>query len=213
MTHEELIRRVQEWTAVAHPDHADTVRTCKLVYGAGASGLRGVTYYEAWQNGKPQPEPLVEVCAFGEESPTQLAGTTLHELAHVLAGYGQGHGKAWKDACEALGLRCAKAAGTRYHAAMLDPTLRTLLAQLPPLAPARAGKGINLGVLGLRRTKGPRPCTMGVGTRGGKSRGTGSGSRLRKWVCSCQPKPIIVRVASDSFAAHCDHCGAAFTRG
>jgi hypothetical protein len=48
-----------------------------------------------------------------------------------------------------------------------------------------------------------------VGVRGGKSRGAGSGSRLRLWTCDCQ-KPVKVRVASDNFRATCDLCGHPF---
>lgn len=56
-----------------------------------------------------------------------------------------------------------------------------------------------------------RPCKAGQGSRGGTSRGTGSGSRLRLWECECD-KPVKVRVASDDFRATCDVCEQAFTR-
>jgi hypothetical protein len=35
------------------------------------------------------------------------------------------------------------------------------------------------------------------------------GSRMRRYVCKCDP-PVIARVASDEFKAHCDHCEAPF---
>lgn len=56
-----------------------------------------------------------------------------------------------------------------------------------------------------------RPCPLGIGTRGGKSRGAGSGSRLRLWVCGCD-EPVKVRVASDDFRATCERCASSFTR-
>jgi len=45
--------------------------------------------------------------------------------------------------------------------------------------------------------------------RGSKSRGAGSGSRLRLWICDCQ-KPVKVRVASDDFRATCGLCAQPF---
>jgi hypothetical protein len=54
-----------------------------------------------------------------------------------------------------------------------------------------------------------RPCSAGVGTKGGKSRGAGSGSRLRKFTCGCG---VIARVGRDEFNATCGDCGTAFKR-
>jgi hypothetical protein len=96
-------------------EDAAKIRRIKLAYGFGQPGLRGVTIYSRWANGHgPQDaDPFVEICAAGEESIVQLAGTTVHELAHVVAGWEAGHGNGWKETCERLGLRCVKAAGTR----------------------------------------------------------------------------------------------------
>jgi hypothetical protein len=57
----------------------------------------------------------------------------------------------------------------------------------------------------------PGPCRQGIGTRGGCSRGIGSGSRLRLWICNCNP-PVRVRVARDAFRAVCQDCRCAFKR-
>lgn len=205
-THQEYIQAVADLALNRLPEDERSNAEARITYGAGQKGLRGVTYYGAWQNGHPDPIPFVEVCAFGEESPIQLAGTTIHELGHVLAGFSAGHGKGWKEACERLGLRRCKAAGNRYMLAQFDPELRQAIAKLtsptdgePVGAHHRNGQAVKL-----------KPCPMGVGTRGGKTRGKGSGSRLRKYVCECEPKPVVVRVASDSFSAHCDHCQSAF---
>ena len=178
----------------------------QITYSMGKPGLRGVTYYGAWQNGSPNPVPFVEVCAAGEENDVQLAGTTIHELAHVLAGHTAGHGKDWKAACRTLGLRCPKAAGTVYRMAQFAPALRNQIAQL--ISPS---DGKPVGMIGRHQigTVKPKPCPLGTGTRGGKSRGKGSGSRLRRYVCGCNP-PVIVRVSRDNFHAHCDICTEAF---
>jgi len=41
----------------------------------------------------------------------------------------------------------------------------------------------------------PKPCKLGVGSHGGKSRGVGSGSRLRLYHCQCEP-PVKVRAGT-----------------
>ena len=56
-----------------------------------------------------------------------------------------------------------------------------------------------------------RPCGAGVGTRGGKSRGVGSGSRMRLFECECVP-PVKVRSARDDLNWACGDCGAACHR-
>lgn len=171
----------------------DKARRCKLVYGAGDTRTRGVTYFSRWANGHgpENPDPFVEVCAFGEHSVVQLAGTTIHEIGHVTAGHKAGHGKAWKAACHQLGLRRIKAAGTNYAPAMFAPDLREQLWNLePPTDGNPAGNGQAGGIdlmaflatlLGPGQTVGG--CTAGHGARGGRSRGKGSGSRLLKVEC------------------------------
>jgi len=208
-THLEYIKAVASLATVALPPDERAKLDAQLTYSMGKPGLRGVTYFGTWQNGGDEPVPFVEVCAAGEQNDVQLAGTTVHELAHVLAGHAAGHGKGWKEACERLGLRRAKAAGNVYTMAQFPPALRNDIARL--ISPT---DGQPVGMLGRHRIgKGSpikaKPCPMGVGTRGGKSRGKGSGSRLRRYVCDCEP-PVIVRVSRDNFAAHCDHCSESF---
>lgn len=204
-THLEYIKSVAALsTAFLEPDDLSRL-DAKISYSMGERGLRGRTHYGAWRNGGDDPVPFVEVCAAGESSDVQLAGTTIHELAHVLAGHGAGHGKAWKAACRQLGLRCPKAAGTVYSMAQFAPGLRQNIAAL--ISPTD-GKPVGMTGRSAGIVK-PRPCTMGTGSRGGKSRGAGSGSRLRRYVCECAP-PVIVRVSRDDFAAHCDICGESF---
>lgn len=225
-TRETYIQAVREAVIVNAPDltppEAAMLRGLKVVYGSGSgTGARGVTYYGAW-NGSPLTPPaddcgpdcghastgsLVELCAFGEESVAQLCGTTVHELAHALAGPGTGHGAEWKRACVRLGLRRAKAAGTTYRAAMFAPALRAALVAVPLPDDGKPLAGWGAATFGAPAATGS--CSHGRGSRGGKSRGKGSGSRLRKWTCDCG---VIVRVASDDFRATCDRCGCAFKR-
>jgi hypothetical protein len=208
VTHESFVNSVAALAISRVPpgDTLDTLASIKLVYGAGESGVRGVTYYNKWKRpgDQAQPVPFVEISAFNQESWIQIAGTTIHELGHVAAGFGSGHRKPWHDACAMLGLRCIKAAGTAYSLAMLAPDLREAIASLPrptegqPVARLTGANGATLAL---------RPCPAGIGTRGGKSRGTGSGSRLRLWQCDCGCK---ARVASDDFQATHTPCGTSF---
>ncbi len=214
ITHESFVSAVAALAIARIPkgDIRSSLDSIKLVYGAGESGVRGVTYFNKWRGADAnQPVPFVEISAFNQESWVQIAGTVVHELGHVAAGFQAGHKKPWHQACEALGLRSIKAAGTEYRLAMFAPDLRQAIAGLAkptegqPVA-ALAGMA---GMAGMgRRTL--RPCPAGIGTRGGKSRGVGSGSRLRLYQCVCGCK---VRVASDTFEAVHTPCNQPFQKG
>lgn len=207
-THEQYIQAVREIAVqrLSAEERAEAL-DAKLVYGAGSKHTRGVTYFGCWKNG--HDHAFAEICAFGEEDPVQVAGTTLHELGHVLAGIGKGHGKGWLEACKRLGLTYVRAAGTRYSLACFAPDIRGAIAALPLPTDGNpqpfGGFGPNGAPLQLKI----RPCGAGVGTKGGVSRGKGSGSRLRKFVCACG---VIARVARDEFAATCSLCSTAFKR-
>lgn len=208
-THEQFIHAVRE-IAVKRlsAEERAAVLDAKLVYGAGSRQTRGVTYFGCWDKGHDHgSHAFAEICAFGEDSPVQVAGTTLHELGHVLAGLGHGHGKGWKAACERLGLTFVRAAGTKYSLACFSQDIRMAIAALPQPTDGTpqpfGGSGPNGMPLQLKL----RPCGAGVGAKGGKSRGTGSGSRLRKFVCDCG---VIARVARDEFNATCGDCGSGF---
>jgi hypothetical protein len=207
-THEQFIHAVRE-IAVQRltAQEREAVLDAKLVYGAGSQHTRGVTYYGCWKNG--HDHSFAEICAFGEDSTIQVAGTTLHELGHVLAGPGHGHGEGWKDACRKLGLLFVRAGGTRYSLACFAPEIRRAIAALPKPTDGRPQPFGGLLPNGAPLQIKLRPCGAGVGVKGGKSRGAGSGSRLRKFTCDCG---VIARVARDEFAATCNLCNTAFKR-
>jgi hypothetical protein len=209
VTHEQYLAGVRAIaTARVNGSQREQLDSIRFVYGLG-HGYRGVTHFEGWKNGKAVD--FVEIAASGEESPTQLAGTTIHELAHVLAGLAAGHGKQWKAQCHALGLTTAYGAGQAYAPEDFDPEVWKLITALP--VPTDGIPTLKPGLNGSAPLLvAPRPCGAGIGRKGGTSRGKGSGSRLRKWVCHCEP-PIIVRVASDDFQARCLHCDRTFKPG
>ncbi len=207
-THEQYIQAVR---AIAverlSAEERAAALDAKLVYGAGSKHTRGVTYFGCWKNG--HDHAFAEICAFGEDSPVQVAGTTLHELGHVLAGIGKGHGKGWLEACNRLGLLYVRAAGTKYSLSCFAPDIRAKIAALPVPTDGKPQPFGGFGPNGIPLQMKLRPCGAGVGTKGGKSRGAGSGSRLRKFTCGCG---VIARVARDEFDATCNLCSTAFKR-
>lgn len=211
ITHESFVNAVAAMAIARIPqgDIRSQLDSIKLVYGAGESGVRGVTYFNRWTGtDATAPVPFVEISAFNQESWIQIAGTTIHELGHVAAGFHAGHRKPWHEACHALGLRAIKAAGTEYRLAMFSPDIRQAIAGLPKPTEGQPVQALS-GMAGIgRRTL--RPCPAGIGTRGGMSRGKGSGSRLRLYQCACGCK---VRVASDTFEAVHTPCNQPFTKG
>lgn len=208
-THESYVQSVKQLAidkllAAGKLDEAERVRKTKLVYGLGKASLRGVTHYGKW-NHQDCDCDLAEICAFGEHSDIQLAGTTLHELGHVVAGAGTGHGKEWKAACKLLGLRKVKAAGTQYLPAVFDQDMRFALAALTPPQDGKPATREQIAAMNMKRLG----CTLGIGVRGGISRGTGSGSRMRKYECNCG---VIIRAARDDLDATCNLCNSSFKR-
>lgn len=212
-THEAFVHAVRAAAVARLADAAsrDRLMAAKLVYGGGPAGVRGLCYFGAWENGAQHD--FLEITANGEESYVQLAGTTVHELGHCLAGSTAGHGPAWKAACALLGLHAAQAAGQAYAPEHFQADLWAAIESLPHPSDGRpqfrGGHGAAPTV--ARRAK---PCPLGIGTRGGRSRGVGSGSRLRLWVCGC-PEGTVgrkVRVASDDWDATCNRCGTRYAK-
>ena len=215
-THETFIHSIRDAALAYAVEHgldtasAAKLRAAKLVYGYGGGSYRGICVFGAWTHDDTKLE-FVEIAASAEESDVQLAGTTVHELGHVLAGWNAGHGSDWRVACSRLGLLMAQASGQAYAPDHFAPTLwaAITLAPWPGDGRPRASLAPAGAFVPMSRPKGA--CPMGQGTRGGTSRGKGSGSRLRLYHCECLP-PVKVRVASDDFQATCNRCAGAFTR-
>jgi len=180
----------------------------ELLYGAGRPSVFGICFYGRWK--REQIHDVIEISAFNEESIEQLWETMGHEAAHVLAGYDAGHGPEWKAAAKRLGLRRPSAAG-RAGSQDLDPELISVLCQIPV---PQDGKPVTCSEPAVRTVTGSgSTCPLGIGSQGGESRGPGSGSRLRLFMCECPPpNEVRARVASDTFGATCDTCGSKFQR-
>ncbi len=206
MTHEEFINSIVEFVVYRLTDVSsrEQLMSAKITYGA-ADGVRGVTYFNCWLNGTRHV--LITISTIGEESPLQICGTVLHELGHVLAGSSAGHGTQWKAACHQLGLVVAEAAGQAYAMEHFADDVQGALMSLTHPNDGRPVFGSYAGPLPVATRF--KPCPLGIGVRGGKSRGKGSGSRLRKYVCDCGQ---IVRASTDQLQAHCDLCGSLFKR-
>ena len=217
LTHEQYLHLVREFTAARlNAQDRERLLAAKLVYGAGQGRhVRGNCFHDAWRR-EEEGNALIEVCAFGEESKIQLAGTTIHELGHCLAGRKAGHGREWKRACHALGLLRCSARGQAYGAKDFAPDVWTRLTVLPEPSdgiPAHSPRSVGIpGAAGTVEPGKSAPCPQGYGTNGGTSRGPGSGSRLRLYMCECQEPPNKARVASDDFRARCLRCGSIFQR-
>ena len=223
-THENYINQVRDialnYMGMDDTGQSDFRHRNKLVYGAGNPGTRGITYYERWENGHGPDEPacFIEICAFGESDPVQLAGTVIHEMAHALAGPDAGHSGDWKAMCRSMGLGMSRdcsgkckgkhlpaAAGQRYSWALFAPSVRHAIAALSSPTDGKPMSSFSFSGLPVS----VRPCGAGHGSRGGKSRGTGSGSRMKKYTCQCD-KPVIIRHAGTELDATCNHCSSAF---
>jgi hypothetical protein len=157
----------------------------KLSYGMSHPARFGVCIFKAWTNDNC-PTDFVEISACTEQSIYQLAETALHELAHSLAGWSAGHDKRWREAAQKLGLLYPKPVGSHNSPVVFAPDVLAELALLGELTDGRPAF--------TQAASGTSPiCPIGIGTKGGKSRGRGAGSRLRLFVCGCNP-PVKARV-------------------
>jgi len=207
-THEQFIHAIRRIVARRIADVAARERllAAKLVYGGGQSGIRGLCYFQAWK--KDAAQDFIEVAAMSQESLVQIAGTTIHELGHCLAGFSHGHGAGWKGACKVLGLSTAHAAGQSYSPDDFAPEVWAAIEQLP--RPSDGAPSFR----GLGAAPRQKPCPLGIGTRGGRSRGKGSGSRMRLYHCGC-PEGTPgrkIRSATDELDATCNRCGQKYQR-
>jgi len=215
-THDDYIRQVFKLAlrerSCTDADRA-ILRDVRLAYGDGEAGTLGITRYNKWKKADGGLTHWCAVCATCQpEGAFLLAETVLHELGHAIA-QGAGHGPGWVEASKRLGLIDAKATYRHGDKPVFSPTMLAALERLPEPTEGRPVYGAST-VPGLPPVAPPiRPCGAGVGTKGGKSRGPGSGTRNALHQCACVP-PVRVRAAVSKrpLLATCGHCNGPFVR-
>lgn len=131
-----------------------------------------------------------------------------HELVHAALPAGVGHGRPWAKLAESFGM--VHGPGGTYvgnGGPAFKLFCEPLLWELGPFPHA----SMNIGRPGSGVDGWPGLGGIGGGCGGSRTKPKAKQqARLRLWECDCNPKPVKVRVASDHFEAHCDHCGSAF---
>jgi len=220
-THDAYIADVAR-LACRHPgaseDDRNAIRQVRLAYGDGQAGVMGITRFNLWKGPDGQRRHWCAVCATCQpEGSYLIAETVLHELGHAIAGPMGAHGPIWRSACERLGLIDAKATYAHGDKPVFSAWMAAQLAKLKEPTegrPAHTVSGNAIGPPGSPALPPIRPCGAGIGTKGGKSRGPGSGTRNALHVCGgCKP-PVKVRAAISKrpLSATCDHCKTSFSR-
>ena len=199
VTHEDYLAAVATAVCEQYPATASSLSEVELVFGAGPR-RRGVRH-RVWGGGEAaEPLPLVEIAAIGGLTPAATCHMVLHELAHVLAP-GFGHGREWRYAARQVGLMNPRAwpdAGELNAWWAISPGIRARLqaiAEPTERVPADFWEDWHR-----------RPCGAGYGTRGGVSRGEGSGSRYLKVVCEVPGCGYQVRVTRKWLALGAPRC-------
>lgn len=223
-THEHFIHAVRRIAAArldgcnAGQETSNLLAT-KMVYGLAVNqSYYGACYRDSWSRGE-STGAVIEISATQGVAPLDLAKVVIHECAHQVAGHAAGHGAAWKAECARLGLLDARA--TVGPKGEIGELAETLVAEVATLGDPRETDGAwksasgflppILPPMGPRGGKGAPTCPSGRGSRGGKSRGPGSGSRLRLYLCGMSdPGCRRVRVSADDWRATCGACGEAF---
>jgi len=223
-THEQYVQAIYRLALKAKltQQQKSVLRQVKITYGDRRPGVYGTTHFGQWHptaccGGKRKPKghahPLVTIAAMPGETSLELCNTVVHELGHVLAGIGKGHGPEWVAACKALGLANAKAMGAADGWSDFSPALRKGLRGLglptdgAPIAVKLALNDSGVPEL-VPADPGPRPvrtCGAGIGTKGGKSRGAGAGSRYLLWECQCE-QPTKLRTTRKDLRVRCLDC-------
>jgi len=218
ITHEAYIAAIwaiiRKRPALTKEDRAAMDKT-RLSYGVNPTGgTRGVTWKDGWNHnvgGKPKIGMMICLHADGQESLCQLAGTTLHEAAHVIAGLDCGHDGVWKSACARVGLPAA-VNGTAYSWDKFDPAVAKAIQRLKapndgwPVLDEETKQAFAAGKV--------KPCGAGHGTRGGTSRGKGAGSRHYRYICEHKAPcalPPKINCGFQTLQADCRVCKQPYT--
>ena len=201
VTHEDYLAAITRAVCAAFPATADALKQVHLVFGAGPRRRGLSTLHRVWGGGEAvDPLPLVEIAAIGGLPPLETCHVLLHELAHVLTPEA-GHGKAWRHAARQVGLvrpRATPDAGELADWHAISPALRPALQAIPlPTEPPPAE---------FFEDRHRLPCGAGYGTRGGTSRGAGSGSRYLKVICQQPGCGYQVRVTRKWLAIGAPQC-------
>ena len=197
-THEEYLVAITAAVCEQQPATAAALSEVRVVFGTGAHRR---SLHRVW-GGEEADEPLllVEIASIGGLSPVETCHVLLHELAHVLAP-GAGHGKAWRYAARQVGLREPRAwpdTSELSDWSAIAPDIRAKLQAIPePTERTPADYSYDWHRQG---------CGVGYGTRGGTSRGEGSGSRYLKVVCQHPGCGYQVRVTRKWLALGTPQC-------
>ena len=201
VTHEDYLAAVATAVCEQFPATAAAFGEVQLAFGTGSRRRTVGAQHRVWSVGTAhEPLPLVEIAAIGALAPAATCHVVLHELAHVLA-QGFGHGRVWRYAARQVGLLNPRAwpdAGELAAWTAIAPVLRAKLQRIPePTEPAPAD---------FSEDWDRRPCGAGYGSRGGTSRGAGSGSRYLKVVCQVPGCGYQVRITSKWLALGAPRC-------
>ena len=201
VTHEDYLAAVARVVCEQYPATAEKLSEVELVFGTGPRRRTLGMRHRVWLGGEADEAlPLVEIAAIGGLRPAATCHMVLHELAHVVAP-GFGHGREWRFAARQVGLLKPRAwpdAGELDDWGAIAPGIRGRLQAIEEpteRAPAEFWEEWQR-----------RPCGAGYGTRGGVSRGEGSGSRYLKVVCEVPGCGYQVRVTRKWLAVGAPRC-------
>ncbi len=201
VTHEDYLAAIATAVCEQFPVTAAALGEVQLAFGTGPRRRTVGALHRVWSVGiAHEPLPLVEIAAIGGLAPAETCHVVLHELAHVIAP-GFGHGREWRYAARQVGLMNPRAwpdGGELAAWTAISPALHAKLQAIPePTEPAPAD---------FYEDWDRRPCGVGYGSRGGTSRGEGSGSRYLKVVCQVPGCGYQVRITSKWLALGAPRC-------